>query len=162
MLHVGHVGAAMLCYAPIGFAVVSQASVDLAIVGGGVAVALSTLPDVDHKIPGIDHRGVTHTIYFTLLIGALAGIAGIVLASSSSALEPVTAGLFGFVIGTVAIGSHILADALTPMGVDPFLTGHRYSLGVTTARSPFGNVILLGIGLVAVLATARIAGVITA
>jgi inner membrane protein len=49
---------------------------DVALAGGAVTVALAMPPDVDVKIPGIPHRGPTHTVWFAAAIGAAAALVG--------------------------------------------------------------------------------------
>lgn len=57
----GHVGAALVAYAPIGGVLVAAGATGAAVVGGMVAFGLAMLPDWDQQIPFVDHRGVTHT-----------------------------------------------------------------------------------------------------
>lgn len=59
-------------------------------------------------------------------------------------------GLFGAVVGTLAVVAHILADVLTPTGVRPFapVRGGKYTLDVVTAANPIANYALLVIGVV--------------
>ena len=119
----GHYGATLLGYAPLGAVTLAVGFEAAAVTGGAVAVALAMVPDLDMKIPGVAHRGVTHTVRFALAIGAVTGTVGVALAAVGGAPVAVAvgAGVFGFVTGAVAIGSHIAADALTPMGVELFV-----------------------------------------
>jgi inner membrane protein len=48
------------------------------------------------------------------------------------------------------IGSHIAADALTPMGVEPYRDGRHYSYDVAKAANPLANYALLAVGVLAV------------
>lgn len=149
----GHYGAALLAYAPVGLLVLAL-GFETAAVGGAMAtVGLSMLPDIDLKLPFIKHRGPTHTVTFALLVGA---IVGLVFAAMGAAhpdigtLLAVALGPFGFVVGALAVGSHIAADALTPMGVEPFGDGRHYSYGLCTADNEKWNYALLGFGGLAV------------
>lgn len=152
MYQTGHYGAALLAWAPVGYTLLAVDPV-LALVGGAGALALATLPDVDHKLPLVSHRGVTHTIPFLLVVsGALAAV-GWHLGQGS--YQPyggsVRGATFGFVVGVVGIGSHLLADVLTPMGVKllwPF-SRRNYSLRLTPAKNPLANWTLLVLGLLA-------------
>ncbi len=148
----GHYGAALCLYAPIGFVVTIVHTIELAVVGAVVAVVLSPLPDVDLKLPFVAHRGVTHTIHFVILVGLSLGVAGGVVATWTDFIDPFPLAGFGFVVGVVSIGSHLLADALTPMGIDPFRTGTRYTLCLTRAANPIANLVLLLLGVIAVVA----------
>lgn len=158
MYREGHVGVALLFYAPVGLLAALWLSAEMAVVGGLVAVSLSTLPDIDELLSAVEHRGLTHTVYFALAVGMLVGLSGAVSGSAVGADEGwIAVGLFGFVVGTGTILSHIAADAVTPMGVDPLGTGHRYSLTLVRARNPTANYILLALGAVVIVATAGLA-----
>ncbi|WP_049925844.1 metal-dependent hydrolase [Halopiger goleimassiliensis] len=149
MYQFGHYGAALLLYAPVGAAVALGGAETVAILGGVVCVSLSTLPDVDHRLPLVDHRGVTHTVGFAILVGAgVAAATAILIDASTLAVDAAIVG-FAFLVGTLSIGSHLLADALTPMGIRPFwpLSRRRYTLEVTRAANPIANYVLFGLGL---------------
>lgn len=161
MYREGHVGTALLFYVPVGLLAAVLASIEIAAIGSFVAVGLSTLSDIDELLPGIEHRGITHTVHFALVVGVLIGFIAAV-SGPASGIETggqtaIGLGLFGFVVGTVTILSHIAADALTPMGVDPLASGQRYSLGVVKARNPTANYALLTLGLGTTLLTAGLA-----
>ena len=148
----GHVGAALLVYTPLGVAVALAGYEFVAVLGAVVAASLSTTPDLDHRMPTIEHRGPTHTVAFAVLVGAaLAGVTATVVATPSPVVD-VGVVTFAFVVGTLSIGSHLLADALTPMGIRPFwpLSGRRYTLNLTRAADPTANSLLLLVGLAAV------------
>jgi inner membrane protein len=147
----GHVGAALLAYAPLGALVNLVGATELAVIGGLATAAVSIVPDYDLRVPGISHRGITHTVYFAGLVGvAVAGIGGVVGWNAEGYAGAVVLSLFGLCIGVIDIGSHILADMLTPMGVDPYLKGESRSFDVVRADNPVANYGLLAIGLVAV------------
>ena len=120
MYRKGHVGAALLAYAPIAAVVVAIGFDGVAIGGGAVAVGLASLPDADQRVPFISHRGVTHTVHFAVGIGVLLGLGGGLVGASGGPVPAIALGAFGFVVGTVTLLSHVAADALTPMGVEPF------------------------------------------
>lgn len=154
MYQVGHYGGALLAYAPLGTVVALWGHGEVAIVGGLVCAALSPLPDYDHRVPMIDHRGPTHTIPFALLAGAGLAALTAVLVDASSAFADAGFVSLAFLIGLVSVGSHLLVDALTPMGVRPFwpVSNRRYSAQLTTAANPVANYGLFGLGVGAVLA----------
>ena len=149
----GHIGAALLAYAPIGGIVLAVGFQQLAIFGGIAAVGLAMLPDWDMRVPGVPHRGPTHTYWFAGVVGvAVGGVAflGGLLASTVAITAVLGLGVFGVVVGTVTMLSHIGADALTPMGVDPHNSGgENYSLNICRADSTLGNYALLGLGVTA-------------
>ena len=154
MYQAGHYGTALLAYAPLGTVVALGGHEATAILGALACVALSTLPDCDHRLPLVEHRGPTHSLLFALLVGA--GLAGITATLVDAATPLLDVGLvgFAFVVGTLSITSHLLADALTPMGIRPFwpISNRRYTLAVTRAANPLANYALLAVGVLAVVA----------
>lgn len=158
MYRYGHYGAALAGYSPFG-AVALAFGFETAAVGGAlVALALAMVPDWDQRVPGIAHRGPTHTVTFAGVVAALSGVGGVFvgwLHPEIGAFLAVGIGVYLGAVGGVTILSHIAADALTPMGVRPFGgDGDRYSLGVCRADSTLGNYGLLALGvLVAALAS---------
>jgi inner membrane protein len=149
----GHYGAALLGYAPLGL-VTLAAGFEVAGVGGAVvSVGLAMVPDWDMRLPNVAHRGPTHTVRFALGVGAVMGVAGAVSLYLLGHGPLLSAGVatFGVAVGTTAILSHIGADALTPMGVEPLGDGRTYSLEVCRADSLFGNYGLLILGFIAAL-----------
>jgi inner membrane protein len=121
----------------------------LTLVGGAVTVALATLPDMDIRIPGIAHRGPTHTLWFALLVGLVIGTGGLLLGRELGVATALTLGGFGFLVGALSICSHIAADALTPMGVTPFtpLSGRHVTYDVVNAKNRVANYLFLVVGL---------------
>jgi inner membrane protein len=147
----GHVGAALLVYAPLGFVAMVVAGFVLAVAGGGVAIGLAMVPDQDQRIPGIKHRGATHTVHFAAVVGVLVGAVGAFVGWSMGLLATVALGVFGFAVGAVTILAHLAADALTPMGVRPLepVDDREYCLDVAKAANPVANYALLALGILA-------------
>jgi inner membrane protein len=146
----GHVGAALFVYGPIAASLVETGASALAMLGTAVAVSCATLPDVDERLP-IDHRGPTHTVWFVLagsvIVAAVGGLAG------ASIGRPGTfAATFGLA-AALSLGSHLLADSITPMGIRPLapLSERHYSFDVTPAANPRANGAMLAVGLLSVL-----------
>lgn len=146
----GHYGAALLAYAPLAFAVTAAGFRTVALVGGALALALATVPDMDIRVPGIDHRGPTHTVWFAVLVAAVVGVATGALGWERGLLAAAALGGFGFLVAFLAIGSHVAADALTPMGVTPFtpVSDRHISYGVVRAKNPLANWLLLAAGVI--------------
>ncbi|WP_251331067.1 metal-dependent hydrolase [Haloplanus pelagicus] len=143
----GHWGVTLLVFAPVGFGLVLVGRPALAVAGGVAMLWLSMLPDYDHRIPGLSHRGPTHTLAFAALVGVAGAGAGVGLATvfqgGHETLVP-----FGFAIGALAVIAHLLADALTPAGV-PFLwplSGRDFSVYLTRADNTVANYVLLAVG----------------
>jgi inner membrane protein len=154
----GHWGVSLLAFAPVGFALLAVGRPTLAVAGGGAVLWLSTLPDVDHRLPLVSHRGVTHTLAFALAVGLVGAGVGVALAPAVGDGH-VVLGLFGFGVGMLGILAHLLADALTPAGVPLLwpLSGRRRSLSLTRADDTTANLLLLALGVGATAATAVLA-----
>lgn len=150
MYRKGHVGAALGAYAPIGL-VAAALGFDTAAVGGGVAaVGLAMVPDWDQRVPGVKHRGPTHTVRFAAAVSiAMTAVGGFFgyLHPELGPIDAVGAAVFLGVVGGGTILSHIAADALTPMGVEPFGDDSHYTYDVCRADSTLGNYGLLALGL---------------
>ncbi len=172
MYRLGHLGASLLAYAPLGVAVALAIDPTLAAIGGLVALALATVPDADEYLP-IPHRGPTHSIAFVVvsavvvgvLAVAVASLQGVSSASSGASSGPIDAstGSIGAVCGVAAaisLSSHLAADSVTPMGIKPFwpVSDRHYTFDLTPAKNPRANLLLFvsgvgaaGIGAVIVL-----------
>lgn len=151
----GHVGAALCCYAPVAAALTRGGEPALALLGTGVAVALATLPDADeYAVVPLEHRGPTHTVWFVaagaLLAAGIGGLAGAaVLGRPGAVAATVGGGAFA------ALGSHLLADVVTPMGIRPFypLSAWHHSVDLTPAKDPRANAAILAVGVLVVAAS---------
>ena len=75
MLREGHVGVSLLLYAPVGFLLARYASIDLAVIVGGVVLLGGSAPDYDTKTRLVKHRGFTHTVWFAGLLGIGSAVA---------------------------------------------------------------------------------------
>jgi len=171
----GHTGASLLVYAPLGYTLLIEGDVALALLGGGLVVALAMLPDMDMRLPGVSHRGSTHTLLFACCVGAVLGAGGWALANAigtggvalgeaiSVRVDPVSPtdlGTFGFLVGVLSVCSHLLADLVTPMGIAPFwpLSSKRFSLGIARSSNTFANALLLALGVGVTLGALWLAG----
>ena len=180
----GHQGVALLLYAPLAFFLLLQEAYILALCGLFIMFGLAMFPDIDMRLPWVPHRGPTHTVWFALvtgggvaIIGLLAGrgivegvtwvteaFAGVLTTADVARIEdfsvqlsPIRLAAFGFVVGTLSVISHLLGDALTPMGIAPFslapfssVADQRYSLNITKAANPLLNTLLFLGGWVAI------------
>lgn len=158
MYRTGHYGVALILYAPVGF-VLAGFDPGLSVLGGVAAVSLSPLPDVDYRIPLVAHRGSTHTLLFLVFVSVSLTVIGWSVADAFGT-EPTGTAVVGALAGTVAIGSHLLADALTPGGVPvlwPISKG-RFVIGVSSASNPITNYGLLAVGVGVTVVVAFVAG----
>ena len=155
----GHVGASLVVYAPFGFLVTALASIEVAAAGAFGVASLAMVPDLDTRVPFVEHRGITHTVWFALFVGVVLGGVGLAVGLQRGLAEALLFGAAAFLFGAVTIVSHILADALTPTGIRPYapVRDTEYSLDLFTAANPFANYGLLGLGGV-VVAVALVAG----
>ncbi|WP_424016011.1 metal-dependent hydrolase [Halorubrum xinjiangense] len=159
MYRKGHVGASLVVYAPFGFLVTVLASIEVGLVGAAGVASLAMVPDLDTRVPFVKHRGITHTVWFALLVGVAFGAVGVAVGLQRGVVEALLFGGAGFLFGAVTIVSHLLADALTPMGIRPFapVRDAEYTLDLFTAANPLANYALLGLGVV-VITVALVAG----
>lgn len=150
MYRTGHYGISLLLYAPVLAALLVIGRSSAALAGLLGVLALARVPDWDHRIPGVTHRGSTHTLAFAWLVGALFAAAALSLPGVAPGARIPLAALALFV-GTYGITAHLVADALTPSGVALFwpLTANRYSLSLTTASNRLANALLLALGVFA-------------
>lgn len=150
MYRTGHYGVSLLVFAPVGAALVAAGRPVVAAVTGATMLWLAGLPDLDHRVPGLAHRGVTHTLAFALLVGLVfAGLGVAVGGRAGVAVAPTTLGAAGLALGLLTVGAHLLGDLLTPMGVALLwpLSDRRFSLDVTPADSRLWNYGLFAAGL---------------
>ncbi|MFD1599706.1 metal-dependent hydrolase [Halobellus rarus] len=160
MYRKGHFGVSLIVFAPIAFALLAFDRADLALVTGGTMLWLAMLPDVDHRIPGVPHRGPTHSLAFAALVGAAFGAAGVavqtiaggeIAVDVATITQGVSLGVAGFALGALTVVAHLLGDALTPAGVNFLwpLSGRTYTLGLWTADNAVANYGLLATGVFA-------------
>jgi inner membrane protein len=144
----GHVGAALLAYTPLGAGAVLAGAEGLALFGAVASVALASLPDYDLRLPFVSHRGITHTVWFAVAVGAVLGGAGFWLASQTATAAAPAVAAFAALVGVTAVVSHVAADAITPMGVTPLtpLSGWHYSASLVRADNTLANYLLLALG----------------
>nr|WP_245681252.1 metal-dependent hydrolase [Halorientalis regularis] len=142
---------ALLVYAPVAAIMLALGYARLTLLGGAVVVGGAMIPDLDQRVPGIAHRGPTHTVWFALAVGIGAGTIGGLLGWQRGPLAALGTGLFGVFVGTLTVGAHLLADVLTPTGIRPFapVRDDRYTFDIAKAANPIANYALLAAGVVA-------------
>lgn len=162
MYRTGHLGVSLLVFAPVGHLLVSAGLPVAAFVVGATMCWLSMLPDVDHRLPFVPHRGPTHTLLFAVAVGV--AFAGVGVAAGPAITEFVpppfatvpTSGFSVGFVGFVAVAAHLLGDVLTPAGVPLLwpLSARRYSLSVARANNVVANYLLFALGAFAVVTVA--------
>lgn len=161
MYRTGHWGAALLVYAPVGYLLLGTDPL-LAFLGGAVVLWLSTLPDVDMRLP-VRHRGPTHSLLFLALVAGVLGAVGGALGAGTYRPAGTLPGVgLGVVLGVVGIGSHLLADMLTPAGVNLFwpIPADPVSFYVARADNGLANYGLFGLGVGASVAALYVAAAV--
>lgn len=148
MHRTGHYGANLIAYSPIGAVLVALGAVEFAVGGAAIVVAGSMVPDWDQRVPFVTHRGITHTVWFLLAVAGAFGVIGALLGAGAGLVTAIVLGVFGFGVGAAMIGGHLLADALTPMGIAPFepVRSDHYSLDVVRAANTVANYVLFAVG----------------
>jgi inner membrane protein len=158
----GHLGVSLLVCLPVAVALVLVGRPDLAVLGELCVLSVASLPDVDHELPLVSHRGVTHTVWFALLVGSGFGAVGWVLGGRPATPPALELGVAGFAFGTLGICAHLLGDVLTPMGVTPLwpLSGRTVTIDLVRAKNPVANYGLLGVGVVGTVGALLLVGAV--
>lgn len=141
----GHVGLALVAAAVL---VVTTGVERRVVAGVTVLVLLASAPDVDLFLAGIQHRGITHTVWAALGLGSALAVGGGLLARRSGTTDDSS---FTFAVGTASGLTHLVGDVITPMGIRPLhpLVSTTYSLDLVAARNPDANLALLCAGVCA-------------
>lgn len=157
----GHVGAALAVYSPVGFTLAALSGLEPATVGAVVVASTAMVPDVDVRVPFVEHRGITHTVWFAVAVGILFGLVAGAVGTEGGPVATVTFAVLGFVLGAGTVVSHLLADVITPMGIRPYapVRNDHYTLDIVRAANPIANYVLLALG-VAVAGIAVLAGAV--
>lgn len=151
----GHYGVSLLAYAPVGLALVLAGRSAVAFVAGAGVLWLATLPDVDHRLPGIPHRGPTHSLAFAGLVGAAFGGTALLGGRALGATDPTGLAVLAAGVGAFGVCAHLLGDVLTPAGVPLFWpVGPEFTVSLTTADSTVWNYGLFALGVCATAAAA--------
>ena len=158
----GHTGVGLTLYAPVAYAALSAGQFELATAGFVGMVWLAMVPDLDMRIPGLSHRGPTHTLLFAVVVGLVCGAGGWVVGTEVAGFGPRVLAGFGALVGTLSVLAHLLADWLTPMRIAPLwpLSSERYSLSLCYASNTPANYLLLLVGVGATTAVLWFAGMI--
>ncbi|SEO85835.1 inner membrane protein [Halogranum amylolyticum] len=144
----GHVGIALLCFTPVAI-LLHRYGLRRAVRVGTVGFLLTaSAPDVDLYLAAVPHRGVTHTATAAVAVGVLFGVVGALTRAPGFRRRRYDF-FFTSLVGAVGIGTHLLGDVVTPMGIRPFapLFDAHYTLSLVRASDPTVNAGLLAAGL---------------
>lgn len=132
----GHLGVSLLLTVPISLAIFLYGFPELAILFGATAIPLFSFPDIDitlQKLTGkngipvlrnlitISHRGITHTVWFSIFVGSLLGGVGYYVADVQTAVVLFAGGFLG-------ITFHVIGDMFTPHGIKYFYTRTTFNM----------------------------------
>ncbi len=161
----GHTGIAMLAYAPVAYIFLRGGQPALALGGLLGVLCVEPVPDNDFWLPGLRHRGISHSLLGALVVGSLLGVGGWLLAAGLNGLlaRPVATlvslpmqiddsivgeliGLFhtldsealaglGFAVGVFGVLVHLLGDVITVAGIRPFLPVSSRRVSLSPLRS---------------------------
>lgn len=147
MYLLGHLGIALLVFAPIAFVLVRTGRLRPAGFGGVALLLLASVPDVDSYVAGLAHRGITHTVWAALALGVLLAVVGWCCWAWGGPRRTDSA-TFGFLVGATTVVNHLVGDVITPMGIRPFypVSEAEYSLRLVLARNPETNLGLFAAG----------------
>lgn len=148
MQQTGHYGMTLLLYAPVALVLLGRDLSGLALFGGALALGLAMVPDCDTLIPFLNHRGITHTVWFALLMGTVVGATAWIAWAGIDVETARTVSRFSFAVGTTAVGSHLLGDVITPMGIRPLwpLSERHVTFDLVLAKNWTANVTLFALG----------------
>ncbi len=147
MFKKGHLGVSLLVFGPVGYMLATRGLSELAVVAGFAIVWFCMLPDVDHRLPLVEHRGPTHSLLFAALVGGVGWAVG--TAAETVVASSLSLSTFGFTVGALTVVAHLLGDTLTPAGV-PYLwplSSRTFSVSLAKANSSVANSGLFGLGL---------------
>jgi inner membrane protein len=145
----GHLGVAMLVYAPVAALAIERGRHRRARYGLAGVLALAISPDVDLYLPGVAHRTVTHTFLAVAVVGGAVALLAVLIRPRAAGSRVGAVG-YGATVGGLGVLSHLLGDVITPMGIRPFLpfSDSTYTLSLVYAANQPANVALLVAGVV--------------
>lgn len=163
MYKTGHYGITMILYSPILLIGGALGYLPHVALGLAVSLFLTPIPDSDIRISFLKHRGFTHSVSFSTLVGVftmLIALSGYTLlnggmvfpngATTQAVMDVVGVLGFAFFIGQFGILAHIAGDVITPMGIRPLqkppllpnsrvFSEKRYSLDMVYAKNQWAN-----------------------
>jgi inner membrane protein len=175
----GHFGIVLLALAPVLYVLFSVDRPLLALVACSI-VLIEPLPDNDFWVPGLSHRGMSHSLVAAGIIGLCCAGFGWVIGTyitdtvANWLLETIVVGplaiewvkthlatldaglliVVGFCLGSGGICLHLLGDVITRGGIRPYLPFSRRTVSLTPlyANNRLVNRGLFGSGVLAMVA----------
>ncbi|WP_435361357.1 metal-dependent hydrolase [Haloarchaeobius sp. DFWS5] len=154
MYALGHLGIALLAFAPLALFLRNRRRNHVAAAGTLTTACFATLPDIDQWLATVPHRGVTHTVWFGVALGVVLA-SGAAVYGRRSATVAVTSAGWAMLVGTLTTIAHLTGDVVTPMGISPLapvVEGH-VTLNLVAAANPAANQTLFTLGMLATVAS---------
>ena len=118
MYRLGHIGIALLVLASLTYVLVEAHKPLLALVTALGVLGVEPLPDLDFRLPVLQHRGVSHSLLAAVCIGGFLALCGWF---ATGQVSPALASVFTTVSGAVTSGATMLQSA-TPSGATGRIT----------------------------------------
>jgi inner membrane protein len=173
----GHFGIVLLALAPVLYVLFALDRPLLALLACSVII-IEPLPDNDFWVPGLSHRGTSHSLFAASVVGLCGAGLGWVIGTYLTVpvatwlitellvdptaitwvethlltLDAGVVALVGFGVGSWGIVLHLVGDVITVAGIRPYLpfSRRRVSLSSLRAKNPLVNRGLFGIGVLAI------------
>lgn len=148
----GHLGLNALLYAPVVPLATARWSLQVALWGALIAIVTATLPDADERTGLIEHRSLTHTVWFALAVGVVTGVVTLLVGF------PTSVGWLGAAVGTGSVLAHLAGDVVTPMGLRPLapLSNAHVTLDLFKSKNGAINRVVFLVGTAALIASAAV------
>lgn len=139
---------ALALYAGVGYALVRRGYFRDALWGCTIVLAYTLAPDVDGKLAFLVHRGVTHTVWFSVAVGLVCVLAAASSLRARPRREAAVGAAWAFSLGALAVVAHLLADVITPWGVMPLypLSDALYTFDLVYATNDAANYAMFAAG----------------
>ncbi|QRV16029.1 hypothetical protein JMJ58_03780 [Haloterrigena salifodinae] len=150
----GHVGVALLFYAPLLAWLLANGMYPFALLGFIIILSFPMLLDIDMRIPFVSHRGFTHTIGGILCLAAALALVPVFFIPLLHIIGIAAAPIIGFVFGMgLLVGvAHLFGDGVTYAGISPInFTDFKIALRLFSADSFLGNLFFRILGWIALL-----------
>ena len=118
MYRLGHTGIALLVLAPLAYGLVEAHKPLLALITALGVLAIEPLPDLDFRLPVLQHRGVSHSLLAAVYIGGFLALCGWV---ATGQVAPALASVFTTVSEAITSGATML-QSVTPSGTTGCIT----------------------------------------
>jgi membrane-bound metal-dependent hydrolase YbcI (DUF457 family) len=123
MYRLGHTGIALLVLAPLSYGLLEAHRPLLALIISLGVLAIEPLPDYDFKLPFLDHRGVSHSLFAAVAIGGFLALCGWFVGMQGVTLLTSILGVTTEIVTTVATSLESLALPETTGSIVAWIVG---------------------------------------